>query len=126
MNITLIAAAIGLVVLVVGIFAIVAIKTRIDENPIGDSQQSYPQGAGIGSGIAIGAGLGAALGVALDNMGLGIAIGVAIGAAVGASLVRKNETTRPVSRQEPRLVWGILVVAILLLVGGVILFMLAN
>jgi hypothetical protein len=66
-------------------------------------------------GLAIGAGAGVALGLAFGNLALGIAIGAALGVTIGGILDWRNrDTTAQHKTDNPRWLWWLAVLGVLL------------
>jgi hypothetical protein len=125
----LLVTAVGVVVIVLLVIALLLARWRSEEGAVQDER--HPEGYWTSLGISIGAGFGVALGLVFDNLALGMAMGAGFGVAIGAALERRNkENLRPLTAQELKgrkwavglglvvLALGVAVFAVLLLITG--------
>jgi len=114
-----IAILIGVVILVIGAFAIYASReTRAEYKRTG----KYPKGHYMGIGIAIGMGVGVAIGLAMETIAIGIPIGIAIGTGIGASMEKKHaDELRPLTEKEAKARKRAVIVGVSILTGTLLI-----
>ncbi len=89
---------IGLLIVIIGIFAIPALKMKKD---LYEKTGKHPKGHYMGIGIALGLPLGVPIGIALGNISIGIPMGMVFGVVLGSVMERQHkDELRPLTKEE--------------------------